>query len=52
MKLLRSFPIGGKQIIVFLWLSQEFKKYTLDKHSEVIKIYELEIHQDEDIKKG
>ena len=52
LKFLRSLPKEWKPMIVSLRHSHEFKDYTLDKLYGVLRIYELEIQQDEEIEKG
>ena len=52
MKFLRSLPKEWKPMTVSLRHSHEFKDYTLDKLYGVLRTYELEIQQDEEIEKG
>ena len=52
MKLLRSLPKEWKPMIVSLRHSHEFKYYTLEKLYWVLRTYELEIQQDEEIEKS
>ena len=51
-KFLRSLPKEWKPMTVSLRHSHEFKDYTLDKLYGVLRTYELEIQQDEEIEKG
>ena len=52
LKFLRSLPKEWKPMTVSLRHSHEFKDYTLDKLYGVLRTYELEIQQDEEIEKG
>ena len=52
LKFLRSLPKEWKPMTVSLRHSHEFKDYNLKKLYGVLKIYELEIQQDEEIGKG
>ena len=52
LKFLRSLPKEWKQMIVSLRHSHEIKDYTLYKLCGVLRTYELEIQQDEEIEKG
>ena len=52
LKLLRFLPNEWKPMTVSLRHSHEFKDYNLEKLYGVLKTYELEIQQDEEIKKG
>ena len=49
---MRSLPKEWKPMIVSLRHSHEFKEYNLEKLYRVLKTYELEIQQDEEIEKG
>ena len=51
-KFLRSLPKEWKPMTVSLRHSYEFKDYNLEKLYGVLKTYELEIQQDEEIEKG
>ena len=52
LKFLRSLPKDLKPMIVSLKHSREFKDYNLEKLYGVLKTYELEIQQDEEIEKS
>ena len=52
LKFLRSLPKEWKPMTVSLRHSHEFKDYNLEKFYGVLKTYELEIQQDEEIEKG
>ena len=52
LKFLRSLPKECKPITVSLRHSHEFKDYNLERLYGVLKTYELEIQQDEEIEKG
>ena len=52
MKFLRSLPKEWKPMTVSLRHSHEFKDYTPDKLYGVLRTYELEIQQDEEIGRG
>ena len=52
LKFLRSLPKEWKPMTVSLIHSHEFKDYNLEKLYGVLKTYELEIQQDEEIEKG
>ena len=52
LKFLRSLPKEWKPMTVSLRHSHKFKDYTLDKLYGVLRTYELEIQQDEEIEKG
>ena len=52
LKFLRSLPKEWKPMTVSLRHSHEFKDYNLEKLYGVLKTYELEIQQDEEIEKG
>ena len=52
LKFLRSLPKEWKPMSVSLRHSHEFKDYALDKTYGVLRTYELEIQQDEEIEKG
>ena len=52
MKFLRSLPKEWKPMTVSLRHSHEFKEYTLEKLYGVLRTYELEIQQDEEIEKS
>ena len=51
-KFLISLPKERKPITISLRHSHEFKDYNLEKLYRVLKTYELEIQQDEEIEKG
>ena len=51
-KFLRSLPQEWKPLTIFNRHSHEFKDYNLEKLYGVLKTYELEIQQDEEIEKG
>ena len=52
LKFLRSLPKEWKPMTVSLRNSQEYKSYTLDRLYGVLKTYELEMEQDEELEKG
>ena len=52
LKFLRSLPKEWKPMTVSLRHFHEFKDYTIDKLYGVLRTYELEIQQDEEIEKA
>ena len=52
LKFLRSLPKEWKPMTVSLRNSQEYKSFTLDRLYGVLKTYELEMEQDEELEKG
>ncbi|KAK1389760.1 hypothetical protein POM88_017938 [Heracleum sosnowskyi] len=51
LKFLRALPNEWKPMTVFLRNTQEYKDFTLERLYGTLKIYELEIEQDEEIEK-
>lgn len=52
LKFLRSFPMEWKPMIVAFRQAQNFNEYTLDKLYGILKTYELEIQQDDEMEKN